>query len=65
MQVVITYSKTKTHKIKVKGADGKLTEKEIPNSYTWLVLDNGTKILINAVKKEDKRLLNAVARVER
>ena len=67
MRLVKTISKTKKHSIsyvvKENGKEVKKT-KEVPNSCLWLVLDSGVKILINAVKDEDKKILNALANVE-
>ena len=68
MYLVKTISKTKTHTIKVDAVENgkKVTkEKQVPNTYLWLVLDSGIKILVSAVKKEDKRLLESHARIEK
>lgn len=68
MKLVKSISKTKKHKItytvKENGKEVK-KEKEVPDTYLWLVLDSGVKILITPVKKEDRRILDAVAFVER
>lgn len=67
MRLLKTISKTKKHAItyvvKENGKEVKKT-KEVPNSCLWLVLDSGVKVLINAVKDEDKKILNALANVE-
>lgn len=68
MKLVKSISKNKTHKItyivKENGKEVK-KEKEVADTYLWLVLDSGVKILITPVKKEDRRILDAVAFVER
>lgn len=68
MKLVKSISKTRKHKItytvKENGKEVK-KEKEVPDTFLWLVLDSGVKILISAVKKEDRRILDACAFVER
>lgn len=68
MKLIKTISKTQKHKITYETTEGGKKvkkEKEVPNTYLWLVLDSGVKILISAVKKEDKRLLDSHATIER
>lgn len=68
MYLVKTISKKSTHTIKYEVTEnGKKVQKEkqVPNTYLWLVLDSGIKILISAVKKVDKRILDSHARVEK
>lgn len=64
MKLVKVVSKKSTHIIKVKCKEnGKevIKEKQVPNTYLFLELDSGVKILISAVKLEDKRVLESHA----
>lgn len=64
MKLIKTISKTQKHSITYETPKG-IQKKEVPNTYLWLVLDSGVKILISAVKKEDRRLLDSHATIER
>lgn len=64
MKLVKVVSKRFTHTIKIKAKEnGKevIKEKQVPNTYLFLELDSGVRVLISAVKVEDKRVLESHA----